>query len=103
MAARWITIAKAHELIGEDCSRRTVLRRLQELDARSGGRLLRRRGARKYLVSTSVLRQLLQPDPEEPDGEVLAELRDLSAKLDALRNAFRALRRRVERLERVSG
>lgn len=98
MPGRWLSIREAAELVPA-VSRRQLLRRLHLLDARSGGRLLRRLGTRKLEVSTEVLERVLRPEPEEPDEGLVAELADLRAKLTALRNAHRALRRRVERLE----
>lgn len=95
----WITVAAAASLMG--VCKRHALRLLVRRDAELEGRLLRRIGvkhmpkgdqASKYLVSLTLLRELMRPDGAERDIERLElEIVLLGQQLATLRRAVRRL------------
>lgn len=96
-----LTIPEAAELAGVKVY--TMRRRLRALNERHGGKLLLSfsNGARvgKWLVSPSVLMELMRTDQKADDAKEEAtdnRLAEVDGKLLALRGAHRKLRGRVE-------
>lgn len=98
----WIRIPEAARLVG--MSRQGMRKRLLRLNQIAGGRLLRRESATgrggHFEVCVEVLRELRSYDPKERErelGHVHWRIGEVEGRLEALRNAHRAHRRRTER------
>lgn len=97
MAARWITVAEAAEIMG--LTSRTARRSLLAL-AEEHPKLLDRSSARKYLVNRRELEKAFAPKPPEktPEEKRLARLAREIAELERANRKLRAQLRELEAL-----